>query len=304
MKQARPRRPPDAAAAGSSADDRGAGRRRHRRDGARARPYGVKGWLKRAAAVGGARRAAAITGAGGSQRGRRRGVGSPRRAGVEAAFRHALVARVDGIDSREAAMAWRGALIGVPAARSAGGGRRRGLPRRSRRARRGQPRGTGARAGGRGRRFRRASGVAGPRRPEGGGRERLIPFVGGASSTTSTSPRTADRRRLGRAITDRGGAMRIDVVTLFPELVEHAARFGVTGRALERGLWRLANVESAGFRDGQLPDRRRPPVRRRTGDGDAGGAAGAGARRGACGAAGEGGASGRWVIHLSPQGGR
>jgi tRNA (guanine37-N1)-methyltransferase len=34
--------------------------------------------------------------------------------------------------------------------------------------------------------------------------------------------------------------MRIDVVTLFPDQVEHAARFGVTGRALERGLWRLA----------------------------------------------------------------
>ena len=33
--------------------------------------------------------------------------------------------------------------------------------------------------------------------------------------------------------------MRIDVVTLFPDMVEHAARFGVTGRAKERGLWRL-----------------------------------------------------------------
>ncbi len=33
--------------------------------------------------------------------------------------------------------------------------------------------------------------------------------------------------------------MRIDVVTLFPEMVEHAAQFGVTGRALQRGLWRL-----------------------------------------------------------------
>jgi tRNA (guanine37-N1)-methyltransferase len=33
--------------------------------------------------------------------------------------------------------------------------------------------------------------------------------------------------------------MRIDVVTLFPEMIGHAARFGVTGRALERGLWRL-----------------------------------------------------------------
>lgn len=34
-------------------------------------------------------------------------------------------------------------------------------------------------------------------------------------------------------------ALRIDVLTLFPELVEHALRFGVTGRARERGLWQL-----------------------------------------------------------------
>ena len=33
--------------------------------------------------------------------------------------------------------------------------------------------------------------------------------------------------------------MRIDVVTLFPEMVLQAARIGVTGRALERGLWKL-----------------------------------------------------------------
>jgi tRNA (guanine37-N1)-methyltransferase len=31
--------------------------------------------------------------------------------------------------------------------------------------------------------------------------------------------------------------MRIDVVTLFPELVEHALRFGVTARGLQRALW-------------------------------------------------------------------
>jgi hypothetical protein len=37
----------------------------------------------------------------------------------------------------------------------------------------------------------------------------------------------------------RGACVRIDVVTLFPEMVEHAARFGITGRARERGLWRL-----------------------------------------------------------------
>jgi tRNA (guanine37-N1)-methyltransferase len=33
--------------------------------------------------------------------------------------------------------------------------------------------------------------------------------------------------------------MDVDVVTLFPEMVEHAARVGVTGRAIERGIWRL-----------------------------------------------------------------
>jgi len=33
--------------------------------------------------------------------------------------------------------------------------------------------------------------------------------------------------------------MRIDVVTLFPEMIGQAVRFGVTGRALQRGLWRL-----------------------------------------------------------------
>ena len=34
--------------------------------------------------------------------------------------------------------------------------------------------------------------------------------------------------------------MRIEVVTLFPEMVRNAALYGVTGRALERGLWALA----------------------------------------------------------------
>jgi tRNA (guanine37-N1)-methyltransferase len=33
--------------------------------------------------------------------------------------------------------------------------------------------------------------------------------------------------------------MRFDVITLFPEMVEHACRFGVVGRARERGLMRL-----------------------------------------------------------------
>jgi tRNA (guanine37-N1)-methyltransferase len=33
--------------------------------------------------------------------------------------------------------------------------------------------------------------------------------------------------------------VRIDVVTLFPDMVAHAAGFGVTGRARQRGLWDL-----------------------------------------------------------------
>jgi tRNA (guanine37-N1)-methyltransferase len=41
--------------------------------------------------------------------------------------------------------------------------------------------------------------------------------------------------------------MRFDVVTLFPEMVTHAAAFGVTGRALERGLWRLATWNPRDF---------------------------------------------------------
>jgi tRNA (guanine37-N1)-methyltransferase len=33
--------------------------------------------------------------------------------------------------------------------------------------------------------------------------------------------------------------LEVEVITLFPEMVGHAARFGVTGRAIERGIWRL-----------------------------------------------------------------
>ena len=33
--------------------------------------------------------------------------------------------------------------------------------------------------------------------------------------------------------------MRIDVVTLFPQMLMQASAYGVTGRARERGLWQL-----------------------------------------------------------------
>ena len=41
--------------------------------------------------------------------------------------------------------------------------------------------------------------------------------------------------------------MRIDVVTLFPAMVEHASTFGVTGRARERGLWQLGTWNPRDF---------------------------------------------------------
>jgi len=41
--------------------------------------------------------------------------------------------------------------------------------------------------------------------------------------------------------------MRIEVVTLFPELVETVATYGVTGRARERGLWTLGTVNPRDF---------------------------------------------------------
>src|SRR4051794_2518598 len=40
---------------------------------------------------------------------------------------------------------------------------------------------------------------------------------------------------------------RIAVVTLFPELIESAVRFGITGRALEAALWRLWGVNPREF---------------------------------------------------------
>jgi tRNA (guanine37-N1)-methyltransferase len=41
--------------------------------------------------------------------------------------------------------------------------------------------------------------------------------------------------------------MQIEIVTLFPELVEAVASAGVTGRARERGLWQLGTVNPRDF---------------------------------------------------------
>src|SRR4051812_24248829 len=42
-------------------------------------------------------------------------------------------------------------------------------------------------------------------------------------------------------------SLRVAVVTLFPEMIETAARFGITGRALENGLWQLSTVNPRDF---------------------------------------------------------
>ena len=41
--------------------------------------------------------------------------------------------------------------------------------------------------------------------------------------------------------------IRFDVVTLFPEMLSAVARSGITGRALEAGLWRLATWNPRDF---------------------------------------------------------
>jgi len=56
----------------------------------------------------------------------------------------------------------------------------------------------------------------------------------GASKSIGRPTTEAPRRAVAP-----GATVRIDVVTLFPELVANIAAYGVTGRARERGLWHL-----------------------------------------------------------------
>jgi tRNA (guanine37-N1)-methyltransferase len=95
--------------------------------------------------------------------------------------------------------------------------------------------------------------------------------------------------------------MRFDVVTIFPELILHAAAFGVTGRARERGLWSLGAWNPRDFAtDGYRTIDDRPygggpgmvmmaePLEKAL-------AAARAAQR-------EAGVAGTWTIHLSPAG--
>ena len=103
--------------------------------------------------------------------------------------------------------------------------------------------------GGRG--FRRASGAA--RARSGDGSARLIPFVAAYVDGVDVAS-AADRRRLaaGLLMAERQERrVRIDVVTLFPEMVAQAA--GVRRHGPGAGARAVAarRVESARFRDGQ-----------------------------------------------------
>src|SRR5580765_4175287 len=57
-----------------------------------------------------------------------------------------------------------------------------------------------------------------------------------ARTRHSTKERAKKRAKEGAAV----NMVRIEVVTLFPEMVQGAAAYGVMGRALERGIWTLA----------------------------------------------------------------
>src|SRR6185312_3737517 len=65
-------------------------------------------------------------------------------------------------------------------------------------------------------------------------RPRAADPVGGELRRSRRHGGTADRGGLARGL-----LLRIDVVTLFPDMVTHAAAYGVTGRARDRGLWEL-----------------------------------------------------------------
>jgi tRNA (guanine37-N1)-methyltransferase len=49
---------------------------------------------------------------------------------------------------------------------------------------------------------------------------------------------------------DAASMVRIEVVTLFPEMVQDAAAYGIIGRALERGIWALDCINPRDFATG------------------------------------------------------
>ena len=126
----------------------------------------------------------------------------------------------------------------MPRDGAAGGRRERDLLGRPGRPRGGEPAGRDAGRGARGRRILARIRCCGST-DEAAAAERLIPFVAAYVDGVDVAARPHRRRLAAGLLKSRERRVRIDVVTLFPEMVAQAAAVGVTGRALQRGLWRL-----------------------------------------------------------------
>ena len=239
-------------------------------------PYGVRGWLKVRSLRRVPGRAARLRDVVAEARARR-GLDASSRGSDGRMHSGALVVALDGVDTREAALAMKGFEVGVPRAALPAAAEGEiywddltGLAVVNR---------AGVAAG---RSARRSRSMARIRccgsRAAGGARTGAADPVRRRRSSTGSMWTAAGSRWIGARTTEgrwfRGRRMRIDVVTLFPEMVDARGavrrdRAGAAARAVA-----ARRVEPARFRDGQAPDRRRPPVRRRAGNGDAGGAAG------------------------------
>src|SRR5512134_2022009 len=68
-----------------------------------------------------------------------------------------------------------------------------------------------------------------------------------ASKSTGNAITERSLEREGAPNAPRGQTMRIDVITLFPEMIGHAVSFGIAGRAKQRGLWELATWNPRDF---------------------------------------------------------
>ena len=118
------------------------------------------------------------------------------------------------------------------------------------------------------------------------------------SSRRSTSPR-------GALVVDAAGVrrVRIDVVTIFPRMLEAPLSDGIVQRAREAGLVEIRAARPARLHGRPPPQRRRRAVRRRPGHGDEGRSRSS-ARSSRCRGGAAGRAHGAAVVLLSPRGRR
>src|SRR5438876_246190 len=165
--------------------------------------------VDRGAGVPSSRGKAARRGSGGEARGNRDARAGPGSEGIR------------GIGAaRVAARAWRRTLL----SRGPGGSRGRERARRSARGREAPV-------------HQRCAGRDGT-----GGRADAVAAVGRRGGEERRPAESADRSRLGGGL-----VIRVDVVTLFPETFAAVTGSGITSRALQAGLWRLATWNPRDF---------------------------------------------------------